>query len=218
MARYWLHTGFLTVEGKKMSKSLGNFITIRDFLKTNSPSLLRLLILKSHYRSPLDYSQKLAIQTKKEIERISNFVEKLKEVRNKDKANEDITKIIKRKKEKFLKAMDDDFNTPKAIAVIFEFINKINSLIDQNKINKENARNVLAFFDWINKILEIKPESSFSAVSPRKKEKIKELIKEREKYRKRKEWKKADKIREKIKNLGYLIEDTDKGPRIKRII
>ncbi|MCD6550323.1 hypothetical protein J7K24_02140, partial [bacterium] len=146
--------------------------------------------------------------------------ERLKKIKNKnnDKKGKNITKIIKREKEKFLKAMDDDFNTPKAVAVIFEFINKINSLIDKNKINKKGTKDALDFLDWINKIFEIKPESLFSVVSLKEKAKLKKLVEERAKYRKKKQWEKADKIRKKIKDLGYLIEDTDQGPRLKKII
>jgi len=115
MVKYWLHTGFLTVKGEKMAKSLGNFITIRDFLKNHSLRTLRLFVLKSHYRSPIDYNEKLISQTKKELERIDEFISKLKAQSAKLKTTTQSSKLIKRTKENFEKAMDDDFNTPKAI-------------------------------------------------------------------------------------------------------
>ena len=213
MVKYWVHTGFLTVSGKKMSKSLGNFITIRDFLKNHPYRVLRLFVLKSHYRSPINYSEKLISQTKKELERIDEFINKIKDPAfTKPTAGKQSLKLIKKIEKDFEKAIEDDFNTPKAIAVIFELINKANSLIDKNLLSWTEARNILNFLKEIDKVFNF-------IFGPKKKEKVSlkilSLVNKREKYRKEKNWKKADKARKEIEKLGYRIEDTSKGPEIR---
>ena len=211
MVKYWVHTGFLTVSGKKMSKSLGNFVTIKNFLKNHSYRVLRLFVLKSHYRSPINYSEKLISQTKKELERIDEFIDKIQI----SKSNFQIKskfQILKYKKD-FEKAMDDDFNTPKAVAVIFELINKANFLIDKNLLSRIDTKEILNFLKEIDKVFNF-------IFGLKKKEKIPlkilNIVNEREKYRQQKKWGKADEFRKKIEKLGYLIEDTKKGTRTKK--
>ncbi|MDD5145385.1 MAG: cysteine--tRNA ligase [Candidatus Pacebacteria bacterium] len=212
LVRYWLHTGFLTINGQKMSKSLGNFITIRDFLKNNSFRLLRLFVLKNHYRSPIDYTENEINAVKSQLERIDELIDKLQITNYKLQANSKF-QIAKYEKE-FYSAMDDDFNTPKALSIIFELINKTNSLISQNKLTKQGAKDILEFLKKIDGFFGFIFEG-------RTKEKIPEVVlklsKEREKYRKEDLWKKADEAREKIKKFGYLIEDTKAGSKIKKI-
>ena len=210
MVKYWLHSGFLTVKGQKMAKSLGNFITIQDFLKKHSPRLLRLLIIKAHYRSPLDYTEKAALQTKRELEKIDEFLEKLKTTKTKNSQS----KLLKATKKDFEKAMEDDFNTPKAIASVFELINKGNSLMAKAKLGTNEAKDILKFLKEIDKVFNF-------IFWPKQKEKIPKtilsLIQQREKARKDNDFKKADELRKKIKKLGYWVEDTKEGPKIKKI-
>ena len=132
--RYWMHSGSLTVKGQKMAKSLENFILIRDFTKKYSSRLLRFLIAKTHYRSPIDYSEKLLSQVQKELERIDEFVEKLQITKSKSQTDSKLQ--ITNYKKKFEEAMADDFNTPKAVAAIFELVTKGNSLIIRQCINQ----------------------------------------------------------------------------------
>ncbi len=216
MVRYWIHTGFLTVSGKKMSKSLRNFITIRDFLKNHHCRVLRLLVLKSHYRSPINYSEKLISQTKKELEKIDEFVNRIKNPRTRASSvrGKQNSKLVKNAEENFEKAMDNDFNTPKAFAVIFELINKANSLMDKNLLGQAEAKKILEFLKKTDMIL------GFIFCSKKKEkipQKIIKLANKREEYRQQKNWKKADKIRKEIEKLGYKIEDTQKGVKIKKI-
>ncbi len=213
--KYWLHSGFLTVKGQKMAKSLGNFVTIRDFLKENSPRLLRSMIVKSYYRSPLDYNEDLVSQAKKELERIDEFVVKLMDLRSQsmmDLRNQSID--ISGFEKKFEGAMEDDFNTPKAVAVIFELINKGNSLIAENKLTKTDAKNILKFLENIDKIFNFiiwkKPKEKIP-------EEIQELVGERERCRRDGAWQKADEVREKIEKLGWQVEDTKEGPKVKKL-
>ena len=225
MVRYWLHTGFLTVKGQKMAKSLGNFITVRDFLKKpltqgrgEGARVFRFFVLKSHYRSPINYTEKAIAQTKKELERIDEFVEKIKgqnfKVTTKIQNSKIIKNLVLRTQKEFAKAMDDDFNTPKAKACLFQLVNRGNQLLDKGRITPAGAKEILGFLKKIDKVFGFiflkKPRRGIP-------EKVLKLVKEREKYRKEKEWKKADEIRKKIQNLGYRVEDREKGPKLKLI-
>lgn len=212
LVKYWLHSGFLTVRGQKMAKSLGNFITIKDFLKKHSPRLLRFLVIKNHYRSPIDYNENLLLQSERELERIDEFITKLKTQSSKFKTTTKNSKLLEFKRN-FEAAMEDDFNTPKAIAVLFEMVNRVNSLMDENLLSQNEARNILEFLEKIDRIFNF-------IFWPKPKEKIPkevlELVKKRERYRKKGQWQKADEIRKKIKKMGYWIEDTKKGSKLKR--
>ena len=202
LVKYWLHTGFLTVDSQKMSKSLGNFITIKDFLKNHSPRLLRFLIIKSAYRSPIDYNGSAILQAEKELERIDEFVDSLKTARTRLPQN--IPWKLETDK-KFGNAMDDDFNTPRAIAIIFRLIRQKNSL---------NAKDVLEFLRRADKFFNF-------IFWPKAKEKIpaelSRLAGQRQEYREKKEWHKADEIRKEMKKLGWTVEDTDEGPKVKHL-
>ena len=201
--KYWLHTGFLNVKSKKMAKSLGNFITIKEALKKYPAEVLRIFFISTHYRSPINFEEKNLIQAKTNLEKIKNFLINIENANG----NKDITNLIARIKKDFNKYMDDDFNTPKAIAAIFTFINMINKL----KINKKSAKKIKLFFNEINKVFDI---LQLKEEIPRE---IIKLAKEREGARKLKNWKEADKIRSKIKAKGYLIEDISSGYIIKKI-
>jgi len=214
MVKYWLHLGFLTVNGRKMAKSFGNFISIKDFLKENPARLLRFLIIKTLYRSPINYKEKLLLQTKKELERIEEFIKKMQNAKCKMQKNNSKFKISKFRKD-FDLAMEDDFNTPKAVAVIFELINKGNSLIDKNKISFNDAKNILNLLKNFDEVLGINLKYEIKKV-PLSQE-ILNLVKERERHRKQKNWKGADEIRSKIRKMGYGVEDTKKGPKLKKV-
>ena len=214
MVKYWLHLGFLTVNGRKMAKSFGNFIFIKDFLKENPARLLRFLIIKTLYRSPINYKEKLLLQTKKELERIDEFIDKIQNAKCKMQNDKSKFKISKFQKD-FDLAMEDDFNTPKAVAVIFELINKGNSLIDKNKISFNDAENILNLLKNFDEVLGINLKYEIKKV-PLSQE-ILNLVKERERHRKQKNWKGADEIRSKIRKMGYGVEDTKKGPKLKKV-
>ena len=214
MVKYWLHLGFLTVNGRKMAKSFGNFISIKDFLKENPARLLRFLIIKTLYRSPINYKEKLLLQTKKELERIEEFIKKMQNAKCKMQKNNSKFKISKFRKD-FDLAMEDDFNTPKAVAVIFELINKGNSLIDKNKISSNDAKNILNLLKNFDEVLGINLKYEIKKL-PLPQE-ILNLVKERERYREQKNWKGADEIRSKIRKMGYWVEDTEKGPKLKKV-
>ncbi|MDO8474485.1 MAG: cysteine--tRNA ligase [bacterium] len=213
LVRYWMHTGFLTIQGEKMSKSLGNFITIRDFLLKHSSRLLRFFVLKTHYRSPIDYSEENLAQAEQELERIDEFVEKIKTLKSAPATSKN-TKLIQETKKAFFNAMDDDVNTPKAVAALFELVRKGNVLLSKLALNKDDARDILALLKEIDEIFSFIFWQEKTAKIPQE---LTALLKKREQYRTDKEWEKADEVRELISEKGWQVEDTDKGPKLKKI-
>ena len=125
--KYWLHNAFLTIRKEKMSKSLGNILTAHEVLKRYDPRVIRLFFFTTHYRSPIDFSETTIEQTQHSLERLDNFIITIKNI--KKNQGVDISKLIIETRKRFINAMDDDFDTPKALAVIFEFIRKVNQLI-----------------------------------------------------------------------------------------
>jgi len=213
MVRYWLHTGLLTVRGQKMSKSLKNFITIREFLKKYSPRLLRFFVIKNHYRSPIDFEEGKLLQAKKELDKLDEFIEKI--TKSKFKVKKLTPQLnIKKYEKNFILAMDDDFNTPKAVGVLFELIRKANCRISKELLTQRETEKILKFLKKVDQIFDF-----IFLKEPKEKipKEILTLVKEREKLRKQGDFKKADEIRAKIKEMGYWIEDTKEGPRIKKL-
>ena len=222
LVRYWLHTGFLTIKGRKMSKSLGNFITLKDFFnkwssreRSRATEILRFIIFSSHYRSPFDYSPNLAKEAEANLKRLEEFLNRLRGVRNSLK--ESHKKLIENFEEKFLNSLENDFNTPKAKALIFDFIASVNKKIEEGKISKKEARKIYRFFKEINEIFGI---LDFKKIEKKKivPEKIRKLIELREKMRTQKKWEEADELRRKIQKLGYKIKDTKDGPKVSGLI
>ena len=209
MAKHWMHSGFLTVEGEKMAKSLGNFITVQDFLKTHSARALRLLVLKAHYRSPIDYSDKLLLQTRRELKRIDEFVDTLRRYKGGGKAH----LAMKQFQQDFYHALEDDFNTPKAIATLFRLITKSNSFLAKDNLAVKDKEGITHFLKEVDSIFGFIFFAKAKIVIP---EAILKLADEREKYRKAKQWQKADETREKLLKRGWLIDDTPRGPRLKQ--
>jgi len=248
LVKYWLHTGFLTVNKEKMSKSLGNFITIQDFLNRpdfNSPQeaarALRLLFLKSHYRSPVDYSEKTISQIKNELARIDEFTNKIKyeqvprkreqkasvrqaqddaelveasNIKNTRGWKAKIDKLISSTEKEFKKAMEDDFNTPVALAVIFKLINEGNTLMAEKKLSSVDLKQITFFLKEVDAVFDFifwkKPKIDIS-------QGVSKMVREREGYRKEKNWQAADDIRKKIEEMGYLVDDTPEGTKIKKV-
>lgn len=205
MAKYWLHTGFLTVRGKKMAKSEGNFITIRDFLKENQSEVLRLFVFSSHYRSPVDYNQRKLEQVKRNLLRLNEFFEKIKKKRPRKLSQK--SKLL----ENYLQILEDDFNTPRFFSAVFKLIKEKNK--NFNQLSKEEIGEIYQLFTFIDKTFKL-----FSKKKVKIPPDITKLAKQREKHRQKKNWQKADKVRKEIEKLGYKVEDTKKGSKIKKII
>ena len=209
---WWFHNEHLLVDGHKMSKSLGNFYTLRDLLnKGYSPKAIRYTLISAHYRMQLNFTEEAVKAAENAVQRLKDFIAKLKESKS-NVENKNISKLIQKTKDNFEKALDDDLSISIALAHIFEFVKEINTLMMENKIGKNNAKKILSLmmdFDKILGVLEEKEEKLSSE--------LKKLIDEREKARKEKNFAKADKIREELKQKGIILEDTKERVRWKRV-
>ncbi|MDD5547359.1 MAG: cysteine--tRNA ligase [Candidatus Pacebacteria bacterium] len=199
MVKIWIHTGILLINGEKMSKSLGNFITISDFLKKYPANILRYIIANHHYRSPINYTEQLAIEAQKNISGINEFLTKISLTKKGESPKLDIEKYEK----SFSDAMEDDLNMPKAIASIFELMNEINSNLSE--LNKNDAKKASG---WIIKKLGLLKITVKKAQIPLK---IRFLAWRRKLLRDNKHFAQSDLLRKKIEALGYSIEDTPLG-------
>lgn len=211
-ARYWMHNAFLNIDNKKMSKSAGNFFTVREISEKYDLQVLRFFMLSAHYRSPLNFSAELMEASKNSLERILNAVEKLKDCRTKAKQSpmteaetvkyKEITKLIK----KYEAAMDDDFNTADAISAIFEIVKITNTYVNENSSS-----------EFINKSLEIieRLTDVLGIITEKKEEildaEIEELIGKRQQARKDKNFALADQIRDELLAKGIILKDTREG-------
>jgi cysteinyl-tRNA synthetase len=206
--RYWIHNSWLLVEGKKMSKSKGNFYTLRDLLKKGyDPRAIRYVLMSTHYRQQLNFTFKELEAAKVSIEKLDSFVLRLKEAKEEEN-NPKVKNAIAKAKLDFIKAMDDDLNISVALSVIFDFMREVNKL----KLSNGDAENVLKLMKDFDSVIGV---ISFEGEKIPKE--ILDLADQREKARKAKDWKKADKLRDKIKSKGYIVEDTSSGPRCKKI-
>ncbi len=211
MVKYWMHTGFLNVSGEKMSKSLGNFITITELLKEYDPQVFRFFVLSTHYRSPIDFSDEALKQSQHSLKRIHKLMETIDELLDSplDEENENDeecrTKLESTKKE-FLDAMDNDFNTPVALSAIFNFIRDINKGIDEENISKSILKEIKELFNEFGNILGI-TFSVKSSIPDSTKDLIKILVDVREKLRLRKDYELSDEIRSRLKDIGINLED-----------
>ena len=209
---YWMHNEHLLVEGKKMSKRLGNFYTLRDLLhKGCDPLAIRYLLLSTHYRQQFNFTFEGLNAAKSAIERLTNLQRRLQDANGKA-SGEKLIHLISKVQTDFDGAMDDDLNIGVALAALFEFVRQINNLLDSNDLSKEEAAKVTQIIDTYDKVLGVirKLEQD---VLPQEAEL---LIKRREEARKAKDWKTADEIRQKLKAMGITLEDTPQGIRWKR--
>lgn len=206
--KYWLHRGYLKVENKKMSKSLGNFYTLKEVLKkVSNPMAFRYLILTNHYRANLNFTFESLKSTKKALFKIQNFIERVKEKNNRNgKDNDLIKKHIKETRNEFTKSMDNDLNTPQAIACIHKFITDVNKIMDEEKISNDNANNIVKLFEEIDSILGFIFHKT-AKINKDKKKRIEKLIKIRNDFRTNKEWERADKIKKELLEIGIEIKD-----------
>ena len=210
LARYWLHNGFLNINQEKMSKSLGNFFTIREILQEFDAAALRHYFLSSHYRSPMDFSQDGLAEAARATDRIHETVERAG--RALQSAAEPDAGLI----EAFRREMDDDFNTPRALALIFEEIRALNRLLDEKKATGLAARAsaLRAMCATLGLLFEgyfERKQQRWMGSTGMSREVIEERIAQRERARKSKNWGEADRIRAELQAIGVLVEDTAEG-------
>lgn len=217
-AKYWMHNAFLNIDNKKMSKSAGNFFTVRDIAEKYDLQVLRFFMLSAHYRSPLNFSADLMEAAKNGLERILTCADKLNSYLTNKKMTKDLTDAEKqllddavKYNERYDEAMDDDFNTADAISVIFELVKFINTNTDENS-SKEFVE---ALFKQLNTLADI-----CGLILTRKEEildqEIEDMIAARQAARKEKNFKLADEIRDTLLQKGIVLEDTREGVKWKR--
>jgi len=212
--KYWVHSGFLTLNKEKMSKSLGNFFTIREVLEKYGSEVIRFFMLNVHYRSPIDFSDKGLDEAKQGLERIKNTLEN---VRVMTKTAEEgmmgsIPGVVAEAKQKFLDAMNDDFNTREAIAAIFEFTKNVNQAISDG-LSRAALNMIISTYKELGGILGLfQDEKKDGRITE---DLISLIVNIRENARKNKDWETSDKIRSKLKELGVIIEDIKDGSQVK---
>jgi len=211
-SKYWLHSEHLIVEGKKMSKSLGNFYTLRDLLnKGHQPLAIRYALLSVHYRQKLNFTLDGIEAAAASIQRLNDFMLKLTEAAG-EKDNDMIPTLVDTAQKKFESALDDDLEMSPALAAIFDFVTEINKL-NTASLSKADAQKAKEFMEKVDSVLGIlsKEEEPLS-------EELQKLIDDREKAREAKDWKRSDELRDELKEKGIIIEDTDHGTRWKRVL
>ena len=216
-ARYWMHNGFLNIDNRKMSKSLGNFRTVRQIGEQYDLQVLRFFMLNAHYRSPLNFSADLMEAAKNSLERILEAAGKLSD-RKDNGAAENITEeelaLLKEAEgfvTKFEAAMDDDFNTADALAAIFELVKFANTNVDENS-SREFAGGLYEELFKLSDVLGLKIEKKEEILD----KEIENLIQERQAARKAKDFQRADEIRDELLKKGIILKDTREGVKWQR--
>jgi cysteinyl-tRNA synthetase len=231
--RFWLHNGFVNIDKEKMSKSLGNFLTIKEILKEYHPEVVRLFLLSRHYRSPVDYSTQGMEETRRSLERFYQTLAGIYEVIAQEKAGESAPEglspeemaVYRRAEEftsQFEEAMDDDFNTAVAIAALFELGHDLNRLLQNPTPHASQVlhkgREAFAVAGEVLGIFQEDPRAFLEGERERKTEKltltqgeIEKLITEREEARKNRDWVRADEIRDQLASQGIILEDGPQG-------
>jgi cysteinyl-tRNA synthetase len=216
--KYWLHNNMVTVDGRKMGKSLGNFLTLKDAFARWRPQVVRFFVLQSHYRSTLDFSNEAVEGAAKGFEKLTNTVRNLRDSkRTSGSGGIPVVADLARYREEFLAAMDDDFNTPQAIAVLFDLAHEINQALGRGlPLTSESLEHVDQFYrDYAGQVLGIMFEGASSAGAVEG-ELMELLIALRNDVRSQKLWPLSDKIRNGLAKLGIVLEDRKEGTAWKR--
>ncbi|RMF54863.1 cysteine--tRNA ligase [Candidatus Woesearchaeota archaeon] len=208
---YWVHNSHLVVEGKKMSKSLGNFFTVRELVnKGYNPIAIRYELLATHYRQKLNFTFNGLDASLNAVKRLQDFILNVKDANGK---KSDIKKPVEKVQKEFEDYMDDDLNIANALASIFNFVKEINTLLGKNEISKENAEEILGLMKKFDSVLGV---MDFGEEDIPKE--ILDLVEKRQNARKEKNFAEADRIRDEIRKKGYELDDTPQGVRIKKLL
>lgn len=211
-ANYWMHNGFISVDNVKMSKSLGNFFTVRDVANEYGYEPIRYFLISSHYRSPINYSVDIIEQCKASLVRLYNCRESL-DFALKNAADtvtadaEEIKKALDGRREQFIRVMDDDLNTADAITAVFELVKDINTKVITDEPSKELVEYATKLFDELTGVLGLVYNRKTESLD----DEIEKLIEARTQARKDRNWAEADRIRDELKAQGIVLEDTPQG-------
>jgi cysteinyl-tRNA synthetase len=228
--KFWMHNGFLTVNKEKMSKSLGNFFTIQEITRKYDPEVIRLFLVSSHYRSPIDFSDNLLEEAKARLSRIHNAIDllqhRLREAREAESVtpskpsatDEALWAALRKLQEDFKGAMDDDFNSPIALAALNQFLSQLNSALSESgSVTAGTLKEIFETLDAYGEVLglyrlRVRSEKVAGADSAVVEGMIDLLIEIREALRVQKNWAASDRIRSRLQELGIIIEDSPTGP------
>lgn len=209
-AKFWLHSGMLLVAGRKMAKSSGNFFTLRDLLsRGHDPLAVRYLLMAAHYRAQLNFTEEALADAAKAVEALRGTFRRVESIHAKSKHdNILLRKTLFREEREFERAMDDDLNTPRALAAVHRAARAVNRAIDQGEVSKGDALAIRRFFSKLDRVLGILTEQMKTQELP---EDAERLIKERDQARANKDWTTADRLRKELSAMGIVVEDTPTG-------
>lgn len=210
-SKYWMHNGYINVDNVKMSKSLGNFKTVREIADVYGYEVIRYFLISSHYRSPINYNLEIIEQCKSALERLYNCRESLdfaiKNAKTDIADNEEILALIDSRKEQFINSMDDDLNTADGIAAVFDLVSDINTKIINKEVSKNVCQKAANMFDELTGVLGLVYNRKSNDIN----DDIEKLIEERQQARANKDWATADRIRDELKAQGITLKDTPQG-------
>lgn len=210
-AKYWMHNGYINVDNVKMSKSLGNFKTVREIANVYGYEVIRYFLISSHYRSPINYSIDIIEQCQSALDRLYTCRESLdftiKNAKSDIDDNEKILKLIASAKDEFIKAMDDDLNTADGIAAVFNLVSTINTEIINKEVSLNVCKKAAEMFDELTGVLGLLYNRKSNDID----DDIEKLIEQRQTARANKDWATADKIRDELKAKGIILKDTPQG-------
>jgi cysteinyl-tRNA synthetase len=221
--KYWLHTGFLMINGEKMAKSLGNYVTVRETLKKYDAEAIRLFVLSTHYRSEIDFTDKKLRGAEISLGRLYNTLDGLEEAmersmeREPTKVEKTFGKRIEKLRAEFAEAMDEDFNTPRALAALFDLSREINRFLgEQKQVSTELLKEVYDGFLELGRVLGLFQKERVKKVSEKLVNDLLNLLVElRENLRRKGDFELSDEIRAKLRKLGVVVEDTSEGSKWK---
>jgi len=219
-AKYWIHNRWLTVNGEKMSKSLGNFVTARDAIEKYGPQVVRFFLASVHYRSPIDFSDRGLRQAHRNLERLIGSVENLEAINESQRKSISDKSLLKRAEEtrrRFEEAMDDDFNTSLATSTLFDLVKEINRFTETHtEMEGSTKRKIVKI---VRSMLEDVLGIQVKMYKPESEKIVKDLMDTifeiRQEARERGDWKTSDEIRRKLKKIGFAVEDTQEGTKWK---
>jgi cysteinyl-tRNA synthetase len=216
LANYWMHNGYINVDNVKMSKSLGNFFTVRDVAEKYGYEIIRYMMVQAHYRSPINYCKDLLDACKASLERLYNCRDTLDRAIANAKSgtiSEEAKNLFKTREEQYINAMEDDLNTADAISYIFELVRDLNTMSANPDTPKEQLQEGAKLFDTLTGILGIVYNRNKEDAIPQE---VLDLVEQRKSARKDKNFALADELRNKISELGYVVEETRQGTKVSK--
>ena len=216
LARYWLHNGMVNFRAEKMSKSLGNILTIREFLRRHDPDAFRLFVLGTHYRHPIEWSEERVQESARALERLTRLIHDAQTFWSGAGHDSTLPDELRTFRTRFVAAMDDDFNTPQALGVLFDLSHVLYEYAERASVDAGARATVVAGVQEMTDLMRalgLRERGDGPSGPPPE---IARLVEERGQARARRDWKRADQLRDDIQRRGFSVEDTPSGPRVTR--